>query len=200
MNQIRLREVGVDASRYDITSLGTSFLIDGNPINTSANLQSTANYSLSSPNDSRNAVNKGVDMRTLSTDQIEKVEIVRGIPSVEYGDLTSGLIQITRKKAQLLIPPVSKVMASANCFRWAKGFYIPSKNITLNVDFGFLDAKDEPTNNFETYKRINGSLRLEKAGTIADVNRNGVSAWIMLAILTMNVLIPIMGLHLLTNT
>jgi hypothetical protein len=162
MNQIRLREVGVEGSRYDITSLGTAFLIDGAPINTSGNLQSTANYSLSSPNDSRNAVNKGVDMRTLSTDQIEKVEIVRGIPSVEYGDLTSGLIQITRKKGATPYTARIKSDGFSKLFALGKGFYIPSKNITLNVDLGFLDAKDEPTNSFETYKRINASVRLEK--------------------------------------
>ena len=36
-------------------------------------------------------VNSGVDMRSVSTDDIESVEVVRGIPSVEYGDLTSGM-------------------------------------------------------------------------------------------------------------
>ena len=30
-------------------------------------------------------VNRGVDMRTLQTDNIERVEFIRGIPSVEYG-------------------------------------------------------------------------------------------------------------------
>lgn len=41
-------------------------------------------------------MNKGVDMRSISTDDIESVEIVRGIPSAEYGNLTSGLVNIKR--------------------------------------------------------------------------------------------------------
>ena len=32
----------------------------------------------------RSTVNRGVDMRSISTDGIEQVEIIRGIPSVEY--------------------------------------------------------------------------------------------------------------------
>ena len=35
-------------------------------------------------------------MRSISTDDIESVEIVRGIPSAEYGNLTSGLVNIKR--------------------------------------------------------------------------------------------------------
>ncbi len=31
-------------------------------------------------------------MRSISTDDIESVEVVRGIPSAEYGNLTSGMI------------------------------------------------------------------------------------------------------------
>ena len=40
----------------------------------------------------------GVDMRSIATDDIQEVEIVRGIPSVKYGDLTSGLVKITRRR------------------------------------------------------------------------------------------------------
>ncbi|RYE37212.1 MAG: hypothetical protein EOP48_29010 [Sphingobacteriales bacterium] len=98
MNQIRLREPSNAPSGYNTGSLGTAFYIDGAPINTTANMQKTSDYTTTDPNGSRNAVNKGVDMRSIPTDQIEKVEIVRGIPSVEFGDLTSGLVNIERRK------------------------------------------------------------------------------------------------------
>jgi len=58
-----------------------------------ANLQE---LDTSSPDGTRSSVNRGIDMRTISTDNIEKVDIVRGIPSVEYGNLTSGLVKIDR--------------------------------------------------------------------------------------------------------
>jgi hypothetical protein len=162
MNQIKLREVGMSGNDYDISSLGTAFLIDGAPINTSANLQSSAAYFLTDPNQSRNSVNKGVDMRTLSTDQIEKVEIVRGIPSVEYGDLTSGLVKIERRKGATPLTARMKTDGFSKLFSVGKGFDLPVQRMTLNTDIGYLNAKADPTSSFENYKRINASVRAEK--------------------------------------
>uniref|UniRef100_UPI003D7FB63D TonB-dependent receptor n=1 Tax=Pedobacter sp. TaxID=1411316 RepID=UPI003D7FB63D len=166
MNQIRLREVGGDKgntnSDYDISSLGTAFLIDGAPINTSANLQSATGYFDADLNATRSSVNKGVDMRSISTDQIERVEIIRGIPSVEYGDLTSGLIKIERKKGESLYSVRLKTDGFSKLFSLSKGFSIPKKNLFVNMDLGYLNSKSEPTNNFENYKRLSASLRTEK--------------------------------------
>ena len=39
----------------------------------------------------------GTDTRQISADDIESVEVVRGIPSAEYGDLTSGLGRSRRR-------------------------------------------------------------------------------------------------------
>lgn len=162
MNQIRLREAGNPTGAYDISSLGTAFLIDGAPVNTSANLQSANGFLLTDPNESRSSVNKGVDMRTLSTDQIEKVEVVRGIPSVEYGDLTSGLIKIERRQGATPYSARMKADGFSKLFSLGKGFYVPEKDLSVNVDLGYLNAKDDPRDNFLHYKRINASVRTQK--------------------------------------
>ena len=39
----------------------------------------------------------GTDLRQISADNIDNVEVVRGIPSAEYGDLTSGLVIVHSK-------------------------------------------------------------------------------------------------------
>lgn len=162
MNQIRLREAVAPSSNYDISSLGTAFLIDGAPINTSANLQSASGFFVLDPNRPRSSVNKGVDMRTLSTDQIEKVEIVRGIPSVEYGDLTSGIVKIQRRQGATPYSARMKADGFSKLFSLGKGFYIPEKDLSLNVDLGYLNAKEDPRDNFLHYKRINASVRTQK--------------------------------------
>ena len=48
-NTIRLREVGVSSSDYATSSLGTSFVIDGAPVSTDANMQYIAGSSLYDP-------------------------------------------------------------------------------------------------------------------------------------------------------
>ncbi|MDR2683289.1 MAG: TonB-dependent receptor, partial [Dysgonamonadaceae bacterium] len=166
-NTIQLRETGnlaatgdrSNSPNYAISSLGTLFLVDGSPINTDANLQQIPGNS-STADDSRSIVNRGVDMRTLSTDNIESVEIVRGIPSAEYGNLTSGLVNIkTIRKAGKLTARF-KADGYSKLFAAGKGFAVPGQDLVVNLDGGFLDAKIDPRNNYENYKRINASLRL----------------------------------------
>lgn len=84
-NTIHLREIGISNDDYATSSLGTSFVIDGAPMRNDANMQYIpgADQLL----ERKLFINKGVDMRSISTDEIQHVEIVRGIPSVEYGDL-----------------------------------------------------------------------------------------------------------------
>jgi hypothetical protein len=166
-NTILLRETGnlaatgdrSNSANYAISSLGTLFMIDGAPIQTEANLQDVPG-NVSTANDSRSTVNRGVDMRTLSTDNIESVEIVRGIPSAEYGNLTSGLVNIkTIRKAGRLTARF-KADGYSKLFAAGKGFAVPGEDLIVNIDGGFLDAKIDPRNNYENYKRINASLRL----------------------------------------
>ncbi len=66
------------------------------------------------------SLNRGVDMRTMPTDEIASVEIQQGIPSVEYGDLTSGLIKIKRKEEAATSKPASKRIWAASCSMSAK--------------------------------------------------------------------------------
>lgn len=162
-NLIRLRETGIADDDYDISSLGTAFYIDGAPINTRANMQYTTGLDAKSDaNSKRNITGKGVDMRSLSTDQIEKVEVVRGIPSVQYGDLTSGLIKIERKQGASALEARFKADGFSKLFYAGKGFEIPDKKMTVNVGIDYLNSMSDPRDRFENYKRLNVSIRLNK--------------------------------------
>lgn len=88
-NTIILREATQGGGQYATSSLGTSFVMDGAPISTNANMQYLSG-AWDTQSTTRDFTNSGVDMRSISTDEIQSVEVVRGIPSVEYGDLTSG--------------------------------------------------------------------------------------------------------------
>ena len=176
-NTIKLRETGNSGSDYDFSSLGTVFVTDGIPMSTNSNMQvikQASSKSSGDPDSYRSVANKGVDMRTISTDNIENVEIVRGIASAEYGDLTSGVVIINRKlkatpwEARFKADPYSKL------FYLGKGFEIKDKGITLNGSLDYLDAKRDPRTEFENYKRLTGSLRFQK---IWNKNDNYVFRW-----------------------
>lgn len=164
VNSIQLRETGnigptgavADNADYAISSLGTLFTVDGAPVNNDAGHQSVGIEAAVG----RNAVNRGVDMRTLSTDNIESVEIVRGIPSAEYGNLTSGLVNIRRIRRAVPWSVRFKADGYSKLLFAGKGFtFGPENRHNLNADIGWLDSKIDPRNNLENFRRVSASLR-----------------------------------------
>ena len=167
-NVARLREVGISSSDYAISSLGTKFMVDGAPIGTDANMQLLGRNMNADGN--RSTVGYGVDMRMLATDNIEQVEVVRGIPSVKYGDLTSGLIRIERKRVATPLEVRIKADGYGKLLSMGKGFALGS-NWILNTDGGLFNSKADPRNRFETYNRLNFSARLHKFWLFAQGGR-----------------------------
>lgn len=152
-NLIRLREAS--STSEIIASLGVQFLVDGMVMNTDANLQTMPTYS---QGDSRESVGLGVDMRTLSTDNIESVEIIRGIPSVKYGNLTGGLVDIKRKQQATPFTARFKADQTGKLFSVGKGVNLLGNSV-LNLDLSYLDSKVDPRRSHENYQRITASAR-----------------------------------------
>ena len=164
-NTIHLRQAGSGNSDYDFSSLGTIFITDGIPTSTNANMQMIRQASSSSygdPDAGRNFTNQGVDMRTIPTDNIESVEIIRGIAPVEYGDMTSGVVIINRKMRETPWEARFKADSYSKLLYVGKGFSIPNHNFIINTGIDYLDAKSDPRNNLENYKRLTGSIRFQK--------------------------------------
>lgn len=169
-NSIRIREATIppasqystmpriSRSKHATSSLGITFLVDNIPMNTDANMQSLYGV-LNFKYKARDFLDKGVDMRTIATDDIENVEIVRGIPSVEYADLTSGLIKINRKRNLTTLDARFKADMHSSLFYIGKGTDTLWKDFNLSSGLSFLSAKADPRNIRETYKRLTISIR-----------------------------------------
>ena len=164
-NSISLRETGslgssgqkTNSSQYSTNSLGTLFVVDGAPINTDANMQYMQNGGF----DGMDMTNRGVDMRTISTDDIESIEVMRGIPSVEYGNLTSGVVNIKKIRKPTKLNARFKADDKSQLLSLGKGFALDSsKSHILNIDGGLLNAYADIRNPLEEYKRANFSARL----------------------------------------
>ncbi len=144
-------------SDYATSALGTRFIIDGRPVNNDANLQSTPAYS----SYGSSYVNYGTDMREISTEDIENVDVVRGIASVKYGDLTSGLVNIIRKRGGNDLHARFKSDMKSKLFYLGKGFERGDGDdrTTLNSSVNFLDSRADPRQTRQNWKRLTASLR-----------------------------------------
>ena len=82
---------GFQPSAAALASFGTQIVLDGVPISNNANLQSLGvrgELAFST------AAGGGIDLRRLPASTIERVEVIRGIPSARFGDLTQGAVLV----------------------------------------------------------------------------------------------------------
>lgn len=99
----------------------------------------------------------GTDTRNIASSNIESIEIITGLPSVEYGDLTNGLVKINTRKGKS--PFILDLVTKPNTKQVALG-----KGIELGPKSGVL------TMNLEHTRSI-GSI----ASPYTTYTRNGLS-------------------------
>jgi TonB-dependent Receptor Plug Domain/CarboxypepD_reg-like domain/TonB dependent receptor len=84
------------ASAADLAAFGTLIVIDGVPLSNNANLQSLGPRSEVSAGTSAQG---GIDLRRIPAATLERVEVIRGLPSARWGDLTQGAIIVETRAA-----------------------------------------------------------------------------------------------------
>lgn len=98
-------------------SFGTAVEVDGIRMNNNGELGETA----------------GASTRTLSTSNIESVEVVTGIPSVEYGDLSNGVVKVNTRKGKSPFIIEGKINQHTHQIAVNKGFELGRKRGVLNA-------------------------------------------------------------------
>lgn len=158
-HSISLRSV----SGSDMNSLGTAIIVDGAPMSNNANMEgiTAAMNGVSSPIAGTSvsaggaSPSGGIDVRQLSTDNIESVEVIRGIPSVQYGDLTSGAVIINSKAGAE--PLTVRLKADPKIYQVAasKGFRLGEKAGDLHISGDYAYSNAKTTESYAYYQRLN---------------------------------------------
>ena len=141
-----------------MNAFGTSLLLDGTPVNNDANMQSL-NPSVSSGGTRGSVVNGGVDLRSLPTSNIESVEVITGVASAKYGNLTSGTVMVTRKAGQTPFSISLNLTPTSYQAGLSKGFALGSKGGFLNTDLDYTYSLNSTTDNSLYFQRIGISTR-----------------------------------------
>lgn len=157
VQQAQMREARTSTN----SALGTAIILDGAPISNDANLQGMANHNQML--EERTTMNMGIDLREISIDHIETIEIIQGIPSVQYGNLTSGLIKLTTKVGQSPITIRVQADPYTKLSSVGKGLNIHHHhNIYLGVDY--TRGIGSLTNPISEYQRVTGLAKYSYAG------------------------------------
>ncbi len=138
-----------------MNSLGTAIIVDGAPLSNNANMQvlSPVISGSSSGGNGSGAPDTGSDVRGISTDNIESIEVIRGIPSAEYGDLTSGAVIVKSRAGKS--PLTLRFKTNPNIYQLsaAKGFSLGRKAGDLNISGDYAYNQNSLTQGHKFYQR-----------------------------------------------
>ncbi len=134
---------------------GVSFMLDGLRLSNDENMQT---YNPGAVLTAYDNTNSGIDLRTIPASNIEEVEVISGIPDAKYGNLTSGVIDITRKAGASPYHINANIRQGNTSLSLRKGYGLGKQLGNLSVSLDYLNANRDPRNSLESYNRITGSL------------------------------------------
>lgn len=143
-------------SNNNTAAFGSSVVVDGVPISNNGTV-SQGGFS--------STAFTGTDLRNIAADDINEVEVVRGIPSAEYGDLTSGMVIVHSKAGVTPWQAKAKINPALMNYSLSKGETLGRSGI-INGSFDYAQAWSDPRMKTRSYHRYTGSL-----GWSYDINK-----------------------------
>ena len=135
-------------SNNNTAAFGSSVILDGVPQSNNGQLEA-GGFSATSF--------AGTDLRNYSADDIDEVEVIRGIPSAEYGDLTSGLMVVHSKIGVTPWQVKGKVNPGLMNYSLGKGLKMNKAGV-LNFNVDYAQAWGDPRQKTRSYDRYNLSI------------------------------------------
>jgi len=133
-------------------AFGTAIVLNDIPISNNENMQEFTTLNGGGFSNFSNP-DFGLDLRQISTANIDEVKIIQGIAPAKYGDLTSGLIIINSKVGATPLRASVSMLDATTEYNMSKGFKLNQYNY-LNVSGNFLESKADVRDNLTSYNRI----------------------------------------------
>ena len=157
---IRQLSSSSSSSENQLNALGTAIIRDGAPISNNANL-SAANPTVAGSGVAMAGGASpigGTDVRSISTENIESVEVIRGIPSVEYGDLTSGAVIIHTKAGREPLRVKAKANPHIYQVSMGTGYELGANKGAVNVSADYAYNTSNTTASYKHYERATAKV------------------------------------------
>jgi hypothetical protein len=118
-------------------SFGTAIEIDGVRLDNNAMTGETA----------------GASTRNISASNVERVEVVTGIPSVEYGDLSNGVVKVSTRRGKSPFIVEGKISQLTRQIALNKGFDLGHHKGLLNVSIEHARSFSDAASPYTAYQR-----------------------------------------------
>lgn len=162
------------------TAMGTSLIIDNAQVNNDANMQIFSSAT-STGSEVPSSASTGVDVRTVSTDRIESVEVIRGVASAEYGNMTSGAVVVKTRAAVSPFNIALKVDPKMKSVSVGRGVALGKRGAVLSADVDYAKSYKDERSKMTGYSRLTAQVSYRdtyKAGDTKLVVGGKVSGYI----------------------
>ncbi len=149
-NFIGIRDLNTNTTSVESTSSNSSSVgiyVDGVTTNNSASMVGSKASSFGQ------TLNRGLDMRTISTDNIESVEVIRGVASAEYGNMSAGAVVVKSKKGRTPYEVRVKAVPNTKAFALTKGYALGANGGFLNASIDYANASTDIRTSKDAYDR-----------------------------------------------
>lgn len=143
-------------TNLDSDAFGTAIIIDGASVSNDANMQSK-NPS-STLYGGKSTVAGGIDLRSITLANVESIEVITGVASPKYGNLSSGGILVKSKVGKSPYIVSANVSSTNYQASIAKGYEL-NKFGVLNTDLSYAYSSGSPTERKLFYQSFNLGLR-----------------------------------------
>ncbi|MFA4838379.1 MAG: TonB-dependent receptor [Candidatus Neomarinimicrobiota bacterium] len=134
--QVGIRSVTTGGGILDqIDSYGTAIVVDGNQLSTTSNASSIGGTSTLFGASGTT----GLDLRTIPSDNIKSVEVITGIPSVEYGNFASGVIKVETKSGKIAPKLNAKINPDTKSASFTHGFDIGKSILDYHLNYAYSE-------------------------------------------------------------
>ncbi|MCR5394807.1 MAG: TonB-dependent receptor [Bacteroidales bacterium] len=135
MSDLRIALRSDGSTEMGNTSFGTAVEVDGVRLNTNGQMALS-----------------GASTRTLAASNVERVEIVTGIPSVEYGDLSNGIVRVETRRGKTPWVIEGTVKPHTRMLSVSKGWQMHRGGM-LNVNLERAKSFSNLTSPYTSYDR-----------------------------------------------
>ncbi|MEG2060245.1 MAG: TonB-dependent receptor [Alistipes sp.] len=141
-NVFSLRDGGQAAGN---ASFGTAVEVDGVRLSTNASMSGMS----------------GASTRNVASTNVESVEVVTGVPSAEYGDISTGMVKVSTRKGKTPYTLTLTTNPRTKQASISKGFDLGKKRGVLNSSVEYTNATKNPTSPYTSYTRTGISLNYQ---------------------------------------
>lgn len=142
-NPFSLRDGGSNAGN---ASFGTAVEVDGVRLSNNATMGAVT----------------GVGTRNIASTNIASVEVVTGVPSAEYGDISSGMVRLHTRKGRTPFMVTFTTNPRTKQFSVSKGFDLQENRGVLNTSVEYTRATQDPVSPYTSYSRTGISVNYRK--------------------------------------